>query len=108
MSRTLRRFHEFGSLRLLREYARMGLLPMCFKQEMAVIFRKKKPIEAYGCILGQAGSFLESKSEPVLEDIEGRYSRESGGKQSRYVWVCWLQGMGRAPKLVQVCYRSIQ
>ena len=108
MSRLLHRFREFGGFKLLREYARMGLLPLCFKQVMAVSFKRKNPLEAYGCILEQAGKFLVGKYEPVLEDIETRYSKETGGKQSRYVWICWLQGVEKAPKLVQVCYRSIQ
>ena len=86
----------------------MGLLLSCFKQAMAVIFKRKKPMEAYGSILVQAGILLKRKFEPVLEKIEGRYSKESEGKHSRYVWICWLQGMERAPKLVQVCYKSIQ
>lgn len=108
MSRLLHRFREFGGFKLLREYARMGLLLLCFKQAMAVLIRKKNPLEAYSCILEQVGKFLMGKYEPVLADIETSYSKETDGRHSRYVWVCWLQGMERAPKLVQVCYRSIQ
>lgn len=107
MSRLLHRFREFGGFKLLREYARMGLLPLCFKQAMAVLIRRKTPLEAYSCILEQAGKFLMGKYEPVLADIETSYSKETGGSHSQYVWMCWLQGMEKAPKLVQVCYRSI-
>lgn len=63
----------------------MGLLPLCFKQAVAILLRKKTPLEAYGNILEQAGKFLMGKYEPVLTEIETRYSKESGGKQSRYV-----------------------
>ena len=85
----------------------MGMLPLCFKQAMIVILKRKKPIDAYGSVLEQAGRFLKGKYEPLLNEIETRYSKETGGKHSRYVWVCWLQGIENAPKLVQVCYRSI-
>ena len=108
MGRTLFRFREFGGIRLIKEFARMGMLPLCFKQTVAVFLKRKKPIEAYGSILEQAGRSLKGKYEPLLNEIETRYSKETGGKRSRYVWVCWLQGIENAPKLVQVCYRSIQ
>lgn len=75
---------------------------------MAVVFRKKKPIEAYSRILDQAGAFLKKRYVRVLDDIESHYSIETNGNNSRYVWICWLQGMEKAPKLVQVCYKSVQ
>ncbi|WP_321374248.1 capsular polysaccharide synthesis protein [uncultured Draconibacterium sp.] len=28
-------------------------------------------------------------------------------KESNKVWICWLQGIENAPKLVQVCYKSV-
>ena len=108
MGRTLLRFREFGGFRLIREYARMGLLPLCFKQVMAVLSRRKKAMEAYGSILERVGGFLRSKYEPVLNDIDQGNSMKMEGKHSRYVWICWLQGMENAPNLVQVCYKSIQ
>lgn len=102
------RYRVFGGFSLLKEYARMGLLPLGFRLAVAVLCKKKKPMEAYGNILEQAGRQLKSKYEPVLNEIEPRYSKETGGNHSRYVWVCWLQGIEKAPKLVQVCYKSIQ
>lgn len=103
-----RRFKQFGGCRLIIVYKEMNLLPLCFKQAVAVFLKRKKPIDAYGSILEQTGRFLKGKYEPLLNEIETRYTRVSGGKHSRYVWVCWLQGIEKAPKLVQVCYRSIQ
>lgn len=86
----------------------MGLLPLCLKQAMAIFLKRKKPIDAYSVLLKHSGNLLKVKFEPVLNDIEPRYIKETGGKHSRYVWVCWLQGIEKAPKLVLVCYRSIQ
>ena len=108
MGRTLFRFREFGGIKLIKEYARMGMLPLCFKQSVVVILKRKKLIDAYGSVLEQAGRFLKGKYEPVLNEIEPRYAKGPVGNHSRYVWVCWLQGMESAPKLVQVCCRSIQ
>ncbi len=102
------RFREFGGLKLIREYTRMGLLSLIFKQAVAVVFRKKKPIEAYSRILDQAGAFLKKRYVRVLDDIESHYSIETNGNNSRNVWICWLPGMEKAPKLVQVCYKSVQ
>jgi len=108
MGRTLLRFREFGGFRLIREYARMGLLPLCFKQVMAVLMRRKKQMVAYGQIMEQAGRLLTNRYGTILDRIDSGYSKEANGKHSRYVWICWLQGMEKAPKLVQVCYKSVQ
>ena len=88
----LRRFREFGGFCLLWEYARMGILPLCLRQAVAVFLKRKKPMEAYGYILEQVGKRLKSKYEPVLKEIDSHSTKASGGKHSRYVWVCWLQG----------------
>lgn len=66
MGRTLFRFREFGGFKLIKEYARMGMLPLCFKQAVVVILKRKKPIDAYGSVLEQAGRFLKGKYEPLL------------------------------------------
>ena len=55
MSRIVSRFREFGGFRLIREYARIGLLPLCLNETVAVSFRRKKPMEAYGDILEKTG-----------------------------------------------------
>ena len=81
----------------------MGLLLLCFKQVMAVLMRRKKPMVAYGQIMEQAGRLLTNR----YGQSDSGYSKEANGKHSRYVWVCWLQGMEKAPKLVQVCYQSV-
>lgn len=100
MKRILFRFRQFGGIRLIRDYTRMGLLPLCFKQAVAIFFRKKKPIEGYSCILEQAGAFLKKKYGQALDDIEPRYSNETKRSHSPYVWLCWLKGMEKAPKKV--------
>lgn len=49
---------------------------------------------------------LEKKYSKYLEDIN--YPDDSNVKtDSKYIWVCWLQGFENAPDIVKACIRSI-
>lgn len=65
-------------------------------------------MEAYGQIMGFVGNALKDKYQSVLDSSETKYKRLGNGKISRFVWVCWLQGMENAPELVKVCYESLK
>ena len=103
--RLFKRFREFGGFGLAWQYAGMGLLPLCCKQMVSVILKRRKPIEAYGCILEKVGIKLRLKYQPLLDEIH--YEKGNDGVYSRKIWVCWMQGMEAAPELVKVCYASL-
>ena len=105
LSRVFNRFREFGGFGLAWQYARMDLLPLFCKQGVAVLLHRKKPIEAYGCILEQVAVKLRQKYQPLLDEIH--YGNGNEGEHSNKTWVCWMQGMESAPDLVKVCYKSL-
>ncbi len=39
---------------------------------------------------------------------ENQKNQKSNHKKSNIVWVCWLQGMDKAPSIVKACYRSLK
>lgn len=49
---------------------------------------------------------LYLKKHVVNEPAADLY--QDDGKEMEYIWVCWFQGMGNAPKLVQNCIQSIK
>ena len=106
--RLIRRFREFGGSQLLWEYARMGLLPLCFRQTVAILMGKRKPMEAYRRIMNRAEQKLRNKFSQILDEIDYKYSdKGTVGGHSDKVWVCWMQGMDAAPDIVKVCYHSL-
>lgn len=105
LARVYRRFLEFGGFRFVWQFAKMGLLPLCYKQMFSVLLKRRKPMEAYGYILDQVAIKLRQEYQPFLDEIG--YVERTVGEQSRKIWVCWLQGMESAPVLVKVCFRSL-
>ena len=57
----------------------------------------------------KAYHWLEKRFRDKLEGMESVPVKEH--KQSEinedYVWICWLQGMKNAPKIVRDCYESV-
>ena len=64
-------------------------------------------MEAYGRIMEQVGRRLKLKYLSLLDELNERYCKETIGKRSPKVWVCWMQGIENAPDLVKVCYKSL-
>jgi len=106
--RIYKRFRDYGGLTLVSEYTRMGLFPLCCKEAWNVLFLRKDPMDAYGNIIGQVGQILRLRYQHVLDELEAKFDKEnSEGHHSNKVWVCWLQGMDKAPGLVKACYLSL-
>lgn len=52
---------------------------------------------------------LSKKYMPALKKFDSEYSVDNYPKsKSNKVWVFWMQGMDKAPALVQRCYRSLR
>lgn len=47
--------------------------------------------------------YLKAKYGHVFTDYE-----EPKGQVPKIIWICWLQGMDQAPKLVQACFESVK
>lgn len=107
-TRVFHRFQEFGGIRLVKEYARIGLLPLCCKEMVAILMRRKEPMEAYANIMERVGLALQQRYQPVLNSLDEKYCKKrKEGTHSNKVWTCWLQGMENAPLLVKVCYDAL-
>lgn len=106
------RFHEFGGWRLVRAYARMGVLctGVCALARCAVGHRSLK--EAYPAITRRIDRLLLRRYLPVLHSCVAGEScpppgRESDARVPRIVWTAWLQGVSEAPPLVRACWASV-
>lgn len=56
----------------------------------------------------KAYSWLKTHFEKELDKIQNDNSwEEAYTKAEKRVWICWFQGMEKAPKIVQECYQSV-
>lgn len=49
---------------------------------------------------------VKKKYKYILDNVETDYKISK--KNNKIIWICWLQGMEDAPKLVQRCYESLK
>lgn len=105
VSNFLFRFRQFGGLRLLREYARLGVFRVIVKG-----FLKRKPIRTiYFEAMRKLEPFLKERYMPVLLERKAYYEGlELEHRHSNIVWFSWLQGLEQAPPIVKACYRSLK
>jgi len=111
------RFRQFGGLRLLGAYAKMGMFLCVMSEAVKIILGRTSRDEAYAEIRRAVNRKLQAKyAEYIVERKEaygdGRWKKEDGRCQGddgrRKVWTCWLQGFDKAPAMVQACQESMR
>ena len=109
IKRIMSRFHQLGGIRLLREYARLGVLSSLSKEFIRLLLSGKPPKLINAVISRKLNSFLKEKYLPILLERKSFYEvQEMEHKRSSIVWFCWLQGIDQAPQIVKACYRSLE
>lgn len=116
--RLWRRVGEFGGLRLVCQYARMGVLGAAVRAVAATLWRGEHISVAYQAIARRVGDIL--RRQYMRKPIEGRnpflrlapcVSQEripAPHGNPHILWTCWLQGEDAAPELVRICWQSLR
>lgn len=102
-------FEKIGGYKTISNYAKAGVLPYMIGQILLTgksitsleIIRNGLQLKIKQKLMKRYSSVLKKFNTKYDET---NYPRSRGNK----VWVCWMQGMENAPKLVQRCYRSLQ
>ena len=104
MSSFLEKLNKVGGMKLVKQYAKSGVLSVAIAEILE---------------MGTSQKALEILRLSVQYKIEKRLRKEFGyileqykdnnlpQKQSNKVWICWLQGIENAPLLVKRCYHSL-
>lgn len=104
-----RRFREFGGNRLVKEYAKLGLVPVVAKTFCKCIIKRKSLRAIYPVIREQVCPMLADKYHPVIEHSKFLYESEPLiHEHPQIVWWCWLQGEEQAPAIVKACLSSLR
>lgn len=100
-------FIKQGGVKLLKQYWRGGAL-FTGIFEFVLLGRSKTALE----ILRLATSLktkqkLEKKYNWKLDELDRNFVDENK-QYEKNIWVCWMQGIENAPKIVQRCYESLK
>ena len=102
------RYTQLGGLRLVREYARMGLLWPSMKMVLRRPFCRQMYKQVYLDMVRKVEPLLVKKYRPQMKEIADTYAaRLFEHQRNKKIWFCWLQGLENAPEVVKSCYNSI-
>ncbi len=110
------RYTQLGGLRLVREYARLGVLWPMVKAMARNPLSRQSYKNAYALALRRVEGLLQEKYRPVMRKMADQVRNEGGStgsptalehKRSKKIWFCWLQGIENAPEVVKACYHSL-
>ena len=107
INRTWIRFREFGGLRLLREYARLGLLWRLIGIVVWCMLKRQSMKYAYSLFLERVERVLVERYGGLLDKaLYGAEIPAAAVYVPSIIWTCWLQGIEQAPELVKACLAS--
>ncbi len=102
------RYKQFGGLRLVWQYTKLGVLPVVIKGVMKCVAKKRSFKTIYPEMLRIIEPFLITKyGSRVQEFKKFNSSRELKHEHPKVIWWCWLQGKEQAPPVAQACYNSL-
>lgn len=104
------RFRQFGGVRLLGAYARLGMFLCVMSEAVKLITGRISRDEAYAEIRRAVNRKLQAKYADFIVKRKEAYDDEKSKKEDgrKRVWTCWLQGFDNAPAMVQVCQESMR
>ena len=102
--RFITRFRQFGGMRLVWQYAKMGVLWIGIKEIVKCALKGRSFKSVYPVITERIDRILverygDIKAETKTDD------RSSEIRENR-IWFCWLQGIENASEMVKVCLES--
>lgn len=102
------RFCEFGGLKLLWEYYRIGLTKPIIAAAFRCIKERRSLKTVYYVVQEKAEQTLIDRYGHLLKDSADRQHRndEAVGNVPPIIWTAWLQGLELAPRLVRSCIAS--
>ncbi len=111
------RFRQFGGMRLVLQYAKLGALPAVVKGFVRCVVKRQSFKAIYPEVLKRVEPMLIVKyGSRIQEYKEFNGSRSRTGEfenntlvheHPKVIWWCWLQGVENTPVIVRACYNSL-
>ncbi len=96
---------QFGGLRLVWLYTKLGVLPVVIKGVVRCLVKRQSFKAIYPEVLRRIEPYLTERFQV------SRFRIQANGFSHRHpkvIWWCWLQGLEHAPEIVQACYNSLR
>lgn len=105
--RLITRFRQFGGMRLVWQYARMGVLCIGIKEIVKCALKGKSFKTVYPIITERIDRILVERYGNIKAETNNcNLPFDSGEEKNTKIWFCWLQGIEDAPDMVKVCLES--
>ena len=102
------RYRQFGSIRLVWQYVKLGVLPVALKGFLRCLIKRQSFKATYPEILRRIEPILITKYGSKVQKFKKFYgSRELPHEHPKIIWWCWLQGKEQTPPVVQGCFNSL-
>lgn len=103
-------FRKVGGKNILKQYLYGHVLIFAFIETALLGFSKKSLEIVRLAVNHRIFTKLRKKNRAVIKEYLIREQAQEPRKcvRSNKVWVCWLQGMEKAPELVKKCFESLQ
>ncbi|UKK56829.1 capsular polysaccharide synthesis protein [Prevotella communis] len=98
------RFRQFGGMRLVLQYAKLGVLPAVVRGFVRCVVKRQSFKAIYPEVLKRVEPFLAERFHVSRFKIQ---TNELPHKHPKVIWWCWLQGIENAPDIVLACYNSL-
>lgn len=108
MNGFIRIFKKIDGKKVLEQYWRAHVLLYAIVQTIILGFSKKSLEIVRLSVDNKILNKLKRKYKAFVKEYLKKEVKIEIRQQSKFVWVCWLQGIENAPDLVQKCYLSIQ
>jgi len=104
--RLIIRLRQFGGMRLLWQYLRMGVLWTGIRECFRCIVNGRSLKYVYPAITRRIDKTLTERysNAPLYTEPTMPHAKNVN---DNVIWFCWLQGMENAPDLVHACHNSI-
>lgn len=101
-------FHKVGGKSVLKQYSKAHVLLFALIQTAVNGFTKKSLEIVRLAVNNRVYCRLKKQNERFVHDYLCEHSGEKlEHPHAKTVWTIWLQGMDKAPKIVQRCYQSM-
>lgn len=109
IGKLISRYKQFGGLRLVWQYTKLGVLPVVIKGVVRCLVKRQSFKAIYPEALKCVEPMLIAKyGSKVQEFKKFNGSRKLPHEHPKVIWWCWLQGKEQAPHVVQACYNSLK
>lgn len=102
--RLITRFRQFGGMRLVWQYAKMGVLWIGIKEIVKCALKGRSFKSVYPVITERIDRILVERYRGI--NAETKTDDRSSEIRENRIWFCWLQGIENAPDMVKVCLES--